>query len=87
MRLHSAERLKAFVGSPESGAKMSQRRLARYIGKHPSFVNHLTSGRRKSCEPRTAELIAEALEVPLEILFVPEPASTGSASGKQKVVA
>lgn len=85
MRLHSAERLKAFVGSPESGAKMSQRQLARYIGKHPSFVNHLTSGRRKSCEPRTAELIAEALEVPLEILFVPEQASTSRSSVKEQV--
>lgn len=84
MRLHSAERLRSFVGN-EPGCKMTQRRLARCIGKHPSFVNHLTSGRKKSCEPRTAELIAEALEVPLEILFVPEVASVASTSSKEQV--
>lgn len=84
MRLKSREVLKAFVGDHEE-AKMSQRKLARYAGKHPSFINHLTSGRRKSCEPRTAELIAEALGIPLEILFAPEQASVGSTSAKEKV--
>lgn len=84
MRLISRERLAAFVG-PESHKKMSQRRLARYAGKHPSFINHLTSGRRTSCEPRTAELIAEALGVPLELLFMPETASSGSAISKERV--
>lgn len=84
MRLISAERLRAFVGS-EPDKKMSQRRLARYAGKHPSFINHLTSGRRRSCEPRTAELIAEALGVPLELLFVPETASSSTALSKEKV--
>lgn len=83
MRLASAERLRSFVGS-EPDKKMSQRKLARYAGVHPSFINHLTSGRRKSCEPRTAELIAEALEVPLEILFVPEPSSSGAPSAQQR---
>ena len=71
MRLISAERLRAFVG-PEPDKKMSQRKLARYSNTHPSSINHLTSGRRRSCEPRTAELIAEALDVPIELLFVPE---------------
>jgi len=84
MRLHSTERLRAFVGEGD-GCKMSQRQLARYIGKHPSFVNHLTSGRRKSCEPRTAELIAEALGVPLEIIFMPETPSNAMASAKSQV--
>lgn len=83
MRLVSAERLRSFIGE-EPEKKMSQRRLARYAGKHPSFINHLTSGRRRSCEPRTAELIAEALEVPLEILFVPERTTASSASGKSR---
>lgn len=85
MRLVSKERLLSFVGT-EPGKKMSQRKLARYAGVHPSFINHLTSGRRKSCEPRTAELIAEALEVPLDVLFVPEVASATSASAKQEKV-
>lgn len=84
MQLVSAERLRSFVGD-EPGCKMSQRRLARYIDKHPSFINHLTSGRRKSCEPRTAELIAEALDVPLDVLFVPMLASGSSTVAKRQM--
>lgn len=85
MRLHSAERLRAFVG-PEQDKKISQRRLARYAGVHPSFINHLTSGRRHSCEPKTAERIAEAVGVPLEILFVVETASASSTLGNLEKV-
>lgn len=84
MELISPDRLRAFVG-PEPGKKMSQRRLARCAGVHPSFINHLTSGRNKTCEPRTAELIAEALEIPLEILFVPSIATTANAVRKDGV--
>ena len=84
MRLISAERLRAFVG-PEPDKKMSQRKLARYSDTHPSFINHLTSGRRRSCEPRTAELIAEALDVPLSVLFVPEVARSTAGSDNQHV--
>lgn len=87
MRLISRERLAAFIGDPlkDPSKKMSGRRLARYAGTHPSFIQHLTSGRRSSCAPRTAELIAEALEVPLSLLFVPETASSTSASSKSEV--
>jgi hypothetical protein len=74
MKLISPERLRAFVG-PEPDKKMSGRRLARYINKHPSFVDHLLAGRSRSCKPRTAEHIAEALAVPLDVLFVPSSPS------------
>lgn len=83
MKLISAERLRSFVG-PEPDKKMSGRRLARYIGCHPSFIDHLLSGRRRSCETVTAERIAEALEVPLQILFAPEIPSGGRSSAKHK---
>jgi len=71
MRLRSAELLRAFVG-PEPSKKLSGRRLARAIGCHPSFVDHLLSGRRRSCTPVIARRISEVLEVPLEILFDPQ---------------
>lgn len=73
MKLTSPERLRAFVGDPRKDAskKMSGRRLARYADVHPSFIDHLLSGRSTTCKPQTAERIAEALEVPLEILFTP----------------
>lgn len=83
MRLISAERLRSFVG-PEGSKKMSGRRLARAIGKHPSFIDHLLAGRSSTCRPVTAQRIAEALEVPLEILFVPTAPSVAQESTKQR---
>lgn len=84
MRLQSTERLRAFVG-PEDGKKLSQRQLARYAGVHTSFINHLTSGRRSSCTPKVANRIAEAVGVPLEILFVPEaPSSDSNITAQQE---
>ncbi|MFH5231930.1 XRE family transcriptional regulator [Antrihabitans spumae] len=68
MKLKSPELLRAFVG-PEHSKKMSGRKLARIIEKHPSFIDHLLAGRRRSCEPKTANRIAEALGLPVEILF------------------
>lgn len=85
MRLQSTERLRAFVGA-EPDKKMSQRRLARYAGVTPGFINHLTSGRRSSCTTLVAQRIAEAIEVPLEILFVPETPSTGTTDAKHQKV-
>lgn len=87
MRLQSTERLRAFVGA-EPEKKMSQRRLARYAGVTPGFINHLTSGRRNSCTTLVAQRIAEAIGVPLEILFVPETSTTDVSDTKpQKVPA
>lgn len=86
MQLISAERLRSFVG-PEPEKKMSGRRLARAIDVHPSFIDHLLSARSRSCKPVTAQRIAEALDVPLDILFVPQAASIGTASGKSREVA
>lgn len=52
--------------------KISQRLLAERAQVAPSFINHLTAGRKRSCTPEVAERIAEALEVPLRALFDPE---------------
>lgn len=79
MRLISRQRLRSFVG-PEPDKKMSGRKLARYADVHPSFVDHLLQGRRQSCTPKVAQRISEALEVPLDVLFVPNvPSSAGQA--------
>ncbi len=47
-------------------------RLARYAGCSKGMVSHLTSGRRKTCSPQLAQNIAEALDMPLSLLFVPK---------------
>ncbi|WP_221933527.1 helix-turn-helix domain-containing protein [Aeromicrobium piscarium] len=67
MQLTSPQTLKALMEQ----RSFSYDRLARYAGCSKSFISHLVKARKKSCTPRIAENIAEALEVPLEILFVP----------------
>lgn len=67
MRLQSSETLIALMRQRDIG----QGRLARYAGCSKGFISHLTSGRRSTCTPLVAERIAEALDVPLAILFVP----------------
>lgn len=67
MRLQSAETLRALMG--QRGFSMG--RMARYAGCSKSFISHLVAGRKSTCTPELATRIAEALEVPLTILFVP----------------
>lgn len=81
MRLRSVDTLKEFVLTREDieahrkgkpiPHKMTQRGLAERAILHPSFINHLTSGRRTTCDANTAERIAEVLGVPLKLLFEP----------------
>lgn len=93
MRLRSANLLRALVGDRRvrPDVKMSGRQLARRVinpetGKpiHPSFIDHLLSGRRNSCTPRVAEQIAEALEMPLTTLFDPQVPSAEQSPTKQR---
>lgn len=86
MKIVSKERLRSFVG-PGDDKKMSGRRLARIVDVHPSFIDHLLTGRRSSAKPLTAQRIAEALEVPLDILFVPTLPSAGCASVQREKAA
>ncbi len=82
MKLRSAQLLQAFVG-PESDKKMSGRQLARAVDVHPSFINHLTSGRSSSCTPKVADRIAGALGVPTDVLFEERVSSTERHIDKQ----
>lgn len=66
MRLLSPDTLKALMA--QKG--FTHARLARYADVSPGFVSHLTAGRKSTCKPLTAQRIAEALDVPLDILFV-----------------
>ncbi|MFI5426106.1 helix-turn-helix domain-containing protein [Aeromicrobium sp. UC242_57] len=71
MKLTSPDTLKALMDQKN----FSYERMARYAGCSKSFISHLTSGRKASCSPLLAENIAEALEVPLSILFVESPSA------------
>jgi len=68
MRLISPDTLRALMDQKGfTGA-----RLARAAGKSGAFISQLRNGVRKTCKPETARHIAEALEVPLTILFDPQ---------------
>lgn len=76
MRLSSPDMLRATI--ERRGFTLS--RLARYAGCSKSMVGHLVSGHKKSCTPELAERIAEALEVPTELLFVANESTNRSHS-------
>lgn len=59
----------------------SNRRLAKYAECAPGTIDNLLSGRTVSVnKARTAELICEALDVPLDVYFVPEISSSTGQS-------
>lgn len=57
----------------------SNRRLAKYADCSPGTIDNLILGRTQSLNHgRTAELICEALDVPVDIFFIPEISSNTS---------
>lgn len=73
MRLASSDTLKALMEQ----RRFSHEQMARYAGCSRGFVSHLTSGRKNSCTPQLAERIAEALDVPVGVLFAPKSSPAG----------
>lgn len=69
--------------------EFSNRRLAKYAEVAPGTIDNLVSGRTQSVNKgRTAELICEALDVPLDVYFVAEISSvTGSAAKRSRLSA
>ncbi|WP_217996826.1 helix-turn-helix domain-containing protein [Nocardioides jensenii] len=65
MRLRSAEVLRAFMKQKN----FSMQRLATYSGCSKSFIGFLANGDKTTCTPKLAANIAEALDVPLDVLF------------------
>lgn len=83
MRLASKERFKTLVytkedmeairmGKPVDFRKISQRKLAKRVDVHPSFINHLVSGYRTDCTTEVAERIAEVFGLDVTVLFDPQ---------------
>lgn len=83
MRLISPDTLKALMDQKGfTGA-----RLARASGKSGAFISQLRNGVRRSCKADTAKHIAEALDVPLTLLFDPQLPSTETRTMKREVAA
>lgn len=79
MTLISAETLQALMRQKD----FTNARLARYAGCSRQFIWQLLRGEKKSMTPKVAENIAEALDVPLGVLFLPSVASTPDQNVKQ----
>ena len=65
MKLRSAAILIAFMDQKN----FSVQRLANYSGCSKSFIGFLRTGHKSSCTEQLAKSIAEALDVPLDVLF------------------
>lgn len=83
MRLQSGDTLKALMQQHD----FSMGRLARYAGCSKTFIYGLCSGGKRSCTPQLGERIAEALDVPVRVLFVVEGSSKSSRNINTKVSA
>lgn len=73
MRLTSGKILRGLMDRH----RISNADLGMSAGVGRTFISALVNERRTSCTPKVAERIAERLQVPLEVLFVPK-ASAGS---------
>lgn len=84
MRLKSADVLRALMEQDD----FSLGRLARYAGCSKGFISHLLSGRRSSCTTELGARIAEALDVPVTVLFdVKVSPATGTVNNQGKAAA
>lgn len=80
VRLQSGHTLRALI----SQRGLNQSRLAAAADCSPSFVNALCAGTKTSCSDGLAARIAQALEVPTHILFMPtESRDTGQTITRQ----
>lgn len=79
MKLTSGAVLRALMTTKH----LSNEDVGRHAGVNRTFISALVNGRRSSCTPRVAELIAERLEVPLEVLFVPRASANSGGSNKR----
>lgn len=62
--------------------------LASKVGCTKQFIGHLAVGRKTGASPELAERIAEALSVPLDVLFVPDASTdSGEISHSQQIPA
>lgn len=83
MKLISADTLRALMDQKGfTGA-----RLGRAAGVSRAFISQLRLGTKRSCSKDVAEFIAEALDVPLTLLFDPQTPCIETRNVKRQAVA
>lgn len=83
MRLTSGKILRGLMDTK----RLSNEDVARHAEVGRTFISALVNERRTSCTPKVAERIAERLEVPLEMLFVPRQSAVSGHNVAEKVPA
>lgn len=83
MKLTSGKILRGLMDAK----RLSNADIAAHAGVGRTFISALVNDRRSSCTPRVAERIAERLEVPLEVLFVPRASAASGQNIKRRVAA
>lgn len=83
MRLTSTDTLQALMKQRD----FSMARLARYAGCSKGFISHLCAGRKRTCTAQLAENLAEALDVPIEILFTSLTSANSGRNSRSQVAA
>lgn len=73
MRLRSTDVLRALMQQKS----FSMSRLARYAGCSKAMIGYLCKGTKATCSEPLARAIAEALDVPWEVLFDREASAVG----------
>lgn len=80
MRLQSGDTLRALI--KQRG--LNQSRLAAAVGCSPSFINSLCVGAKSSCSAELADRIAETLQVPTSVIFMPTEHSAALSTIKHR---
>ena len=80
MRLKSGALLRELMNTK----RLSNEAVGRHAGVQRTFISALVNERRTSCTPKVAARIAERLEVPLEVLFVPRASAASVKNGKRQ---
>lgn len=80
MKLKSGALLRALMDAK----RLSNADVAAHARVGRTWISALVNERRTSCTPKVAELIAERLEVPVEILFDPRSSAGSGHSDKRR---
>lgn len=80
MRLTSGALLRELMNTKN----LSNEDVARHADVGRTFISALVNERRTSCTPAVAERIAERLEVPLAVLFVPKASAVSGSNDKRE---
>lgn len=78
MRLRSGSLLRELMNTKH----LSNADVALHAKCGRTFISALVNGRRTSCTPTLASRIAERLEVPVEVLFVPKASADSGRNNK-----